>query len=268
MSLLPPHRNVLPLVSFKKTDSYTLLALPLATGGDTLRLMQERGLAGLPEADARGLFVQLVAAVKHMHAHGVVHRDIKCENILLAGARHRQLVLADMGFATRYEAGKAALDEPWGSLHYSSPEIVAQTVYEGPEVDVWSMGVVLYAWCTGRLPFGGSEQDTALRILSASYQTPSSLSPPLAELIRRMLTADPAKRATLAEIAAHPWLRDADEAVPVLVPRHASTAAVVTPPEVVAAVAAAESRQRRYSVDGLTERPNKAAQLLRRIFRK
>lgn len=123
MAAISPHENVLPLLSFKNADDYTLLATPLATGGDTLRLMQSRNLVPLPEADTRGLFVQLMHGIRHMHNAGIVHRDIKCENLLLTGPTRRALLIGDFGFATRYTPGTKALKDAWGSLHYSAPEI-------------------------------------------------------------------------------------------------------------------------------------------------
>ena len=127
MASIQPHPNILRLVSFEKLgQEATLLATPLATGGDSLKLMQQRNLAPLPETDARGLFSQLMSGIKYLHDTGIVHRDIKCENLLLTGAQRRSLVIADFGFAAKWKKGEKSLSEPWGSLHYSSPEICTQ----------------------------------------------------------------------------------------------------------------------------------------------
>jgi 5'-AMP-activated protein kinase catalytic alpha subunit len=134
-----------------------------------------------------------------------VHRDIKCENILLTGTSRRTVLLADFGFAARYVKGKNALSESYGSLYYSSPEIVEQVAYEGPEVDVWSMGVVLYSWASGRLPFGGTKEEIAARIKSGSFMMQTSFSQQLRDLISRMLDVNPASRATIADIRKHEW---------------------------------------------------------------
>ena len=168
MALIPAHPNVLSLVDFVSEPNYNLLATELATGGDTLELMHKRHCEPLAESEVRVLFLQLVNAVEHLHRHGVVHRDIKCENLLLTGARRRHLVLADFGFATQYEASQQLTDH-LGSLHYCAPEICSQVPYHGPAVDVWAMGVVLFAWATGYLPFGGAtEEELEARICSGS----------------------------------------------------------------------------------------------------
>lgn len=207
LASVPPHPHLLSLVSFTEAADHSILALPLATGGDTLKYMQERGCVPLSEDSARPLFVQLVDAVSHMHKNGFVHRDIKCENILLAGPERRDIILGDFGFAGRWKAGER-LTQAWGSHHYSSPEISARVPYEGPEVDVWSMGVVLYAWCSGRLPFGGAtEEETSARIQQGMYSLPRQFSTELKTLISGMLHLNPAKRLTLDDVRAHPWVQ-------------------------------------------------------------
>ena len=206
MALIPPHPNVLSAVDFQSEATHTVLAMPLATGGDTLKFMMERNCTPLAESEVRGLFSQLLDAVEHIHRNGIVHRDIKCENLLLTGARRRHLLLADFGFAAHFKPSQK-LSESLGSLHYSAPEIVNQVAYDGTAVDVWSMGVVLFAWATGRLPFGGAtEAETEARIRAGVFAVPHSLSPELAALIHGMLTVDPAKRLTVADIRNSPWM--------------------------------------------------------------
>lgn len=233
MESIPSHCNLLPLLSFKSKSTYSLLVLPLATGGDSLKYMQSRGCTPLPEADARSLFIQLVNGVEHMHKSGFVHRDIKCENILLTGPRRRTVQLADFGFATSYRAGEQSLNEAWGSVHYSSPEIIAERSYEGPEIDVWSMGVVLYAWVTGRLPFGGNtDSELRTRICNGFFSLPTTLSPEITNLINGMLTVDRSKRFSIDEIRQHRWFA-VDTSAPSNLPRAPTQPCIaVAPPKV------------------------------------
>ena len=261
MEAIPRHQNVLPLVSFLSTPDASFFALPLALGGDTLQLMQDRHCVPLPEADARLLFTQLVRAVEHLHNSGIVHRDIKCENLLLTGTDRRHLLLADFGFATRYIKGQRALSATYGSLHYSSPEICGSLAYEGPEVDVWSMGVVLYAWCTGRLPFGGeSEDEITARIRTASFPIPASFSAELAALMRCVLVLDPSKRITIADLWQQPWMTEhAPNPTAALPVRRTSLAS--------AEMVAAQRDRRRSSLSDLIV-PTRLTKAVRRIFRK
>ena len=220
MSQLAPHPNCLSLLSAVSTSQYTMLVTPLAVGGDTLQLMRSRHLNPLPEADARLLFGQLVSGLRHMHRCGYFHQDIKCENILLSGAQRRQLVIADFGFAAPFEEGHK-LELFRGSLHYSAPEILSRTPYVGPATDVWSAGVVLYAWVTGRLPFGGTtEEDIAASIKACAYNLPHTLSNPLRNLFTGILQFDPAKRFSMDDVASHPWLSSEQQGS--VVSRHTS----------------------------------------------
>lgn len=145
--------------------------------------------------------------MQHIHDNGCVHRDIKCENILLTGESHRKVLLADFGFATTYRPSVKSLNDSVGSLHYSAPEVLLFSSYEGPELDVWSMGVVLYAWCSGRLPFGGTtNEEISTRIITSSYFMQSCFGDLLKDLLAAMLEVDPKQRITMRGIRNHPWL--------------------------------------------------------------
>lgn len=208
MASLPPHINCLDLISSETTEKCTLISSSLALGGDTLQLMRSRNLSPLPEADARGLFSQLIDGLQHIHSNGMVHRDLKCENLLLTGARQRQLVIADFGFASSWKKGTTMPDFR-GSLHYQAPEVCAKVPYEGPAADIWSAGVVLYAWTTGRLPFGGhSEDDICFTIRNILYSPPAHISPALRNLFATIFTLDSTKRPSLDELRQHPWMKE------------------------------------------------------------
>lgn len=206
LTAIPKHQNLIHLVDFHASSKFSALTLPLYPEGDSLQLMMRRRCTGLPEDDVRRLFVQLVDVVVHIHAAGFIHRDIKCENILLGGPDGRMVVLADLGFAGRWRKGEK-IREKLGSPHYSSPEVVAQIPYEGPEVDVWAMGVVLYAWVCGRLPFGGhTDEALASEVLRGNFYIPLSFSANLRDLITRIFEPEAERRITVAQIRSHPWL--------------------------------------------------------------
>ncbi|XP_022816978.1 serine/threonine-protein kinase par-1-like [Spodoptera litura] len=133
------------------------VVMEAAGGGDLCaHVLGARGAArGLPEGRARALAAQLVSAVRHMHARGVVHRDLKMENIMLDSTK-QFIKIVDFGLSNMWSGG-AALRTPCGSLEYAAPELFVDGRRYGPEVDLWSIGVIVYGMVTGGLPFTGAE---------------------------------------------------------------------------------------------------------------
>merc|ERR1719343_1053937 len=97
------------------------------------------------------MFQQLMEAIQALHAQNLVHRDLKPENILIDGSGN--LRLADFGLASGYKKGSRALKTSCGSPYYAAPEITLGHSYEGPEVDVWSAGAILYSLLCGGVAF-------------------------------------------------------------------------------------------------------------------
>jgi len=169
-----------------------------------LALLKEKKV--LSEAEARPLFSQLLAALAHCHKHSIVHRDVKLENLLLDASR-QHLKLCDFGFAVMTRTHK--LTVACGSPSYNCPEIVAKRQYHGVPADVWSSGVLLFVILVGAFPFTGSTHESLnRRIMGAQYKAPPELSLAAQDLIRRCLQVDPDRRASLAEMEDHPWLRE------------------------------------------------------------
>lgn len=93
-----------------------------------------------------------------------------------------------------------------GSPNYAAPEVISGKLYAGPEVDIWSCGVILYALICGSLPFDDENVSTLFRkIRSGLYYAPPHLSPSVQDLLSKMLHVDPVKRASIADIRKHPW---------------------------------------------------------------
>lgn len=147
------HPNIIKHYSVQETSAETRIVMRLAENGDLLRRTLDAGKHS--ESKARQFFTQILKAVAHAHEQGWIHRDIKLENILLDGADNA--LLADWGLACRWSP-RSFLEESVGSLHYASPEIVRGACYVGPEVDSWSLGVVLYALVVGAFPFGDNAE--------------------------------------------------------------------------------------------------------------
>ena len=172
------HPNVLQLYEVIQTESHIWMVTELCTGGELYDLVARRG--ALPETEACALFSQLCLAVSYIHELGIVHRDLKLENILLDGKG--QVKLSDFGFTREFEAHQA-LDTRCGTPLYSAPEMLDGRRYMGEAVDVWSMGVILYALVCGTLPFDDDNEAVLYeKILHGEPVIPSSLSLDLQDL--------------------------------------------------------------------------------------
>jgi len=134
----------------------------------------------------------------------IIHRDIKLENILLD--ENNKAIVGDWGFAG-YWSSEKKIKCNWGSIFYAAPEVLLGREYTGPEIDIWSLGVVLYAMITGRLPFAGNNNaEVAQNIIMGNYKVPSSCSNNLSDLIYSMLQVDQNIRFNITQIKAHPWV--------------------------------------------------------------
>jgi carbon catabolite-derepressing protein kinase len=155
------------------------------------------------EDKARAFFQQIICAVEYCHRHKIVHRDLKPENLLLD--ENLNVKVADFGLSNIMTDGNF-LRTSCGSPNYAAPEVISGKLYAGPEVDVWSCGVILYVLLVGRLPFD-DEYIPALfkKIAQGNYHMPSSLSPGASRLIRKMLHVSPVHRITIQEIRQDPW---------------------------------------------------------------
>ena len=197
------HPNILRYVEDIETPSHHFLVTELSKSGDLLGRINAFGK--LSESKAKNLFRQLVAALQHAHSEGIVHRDFKLENILIVG--DDTVKLADWGFAMTWCPGHMHT-QALGSQQYAAPELWARRPYLGPELDCWSLGVVLYAMVAGTLPFyksTASDEDTKETILKCEYRMPNHLSTSCSNLIHGLLWLDQRTRMKLSDVVHHPW---------------------------------------------------------------
>ena len=127
-----------------------LVASYLITSFDVDVYLLSLNFMQLPENEARRFFQQIISGLEYCHKHNVVHRDLKPENLLLD--ENNNIKIADFGLANFLNDG-CFLDTSCGSPNYAAPEVISGRMYAGPEVDIWSSGVILYALLCGRLPF-------------------------------------------------------------------------------------------------------------------
>ena len=153
------------------------------------------------------IFTQLVGAVSYVHSKSCVHRDLKLENILLD--KNENVKLCDFGFTREYEGHLSYLRTFCGTVCYSAPEMLKGEKYAGEKVDVWSLGIILYALLVGELPFDeDDDMVTKHKILSSEPTYPAAIPNDAKALITQMLSKRPLVRPSLAEILTSPFLAD------------------------------------------------------------
>ncbi|KAK5108675.1 hypothetical protein LTR62_008080 [Meristemomyces frigidus] len=194
------HPHIIKLFTVITTPGEIIMVLEYA-GGELFDYIVQHGK--MAEDKARKFFQQIVCAVEYCHRHKIVHRDLKPENLLLD--ENLNVKIADFGLSNIMTDGNF-LKTSCGSPNYAAPEVISGKLYAGPEVDVWSCGVILYVLLVGRLPFD-DEYIPALfkKIAQGNYMVPNYLSSGAVRLIKRMLQVNPVNRITVPEIRQDPW---------------------------------------------------------------
>ncbi|CBY32973.1 unnamed protein product [Oikopleura dioica] len=198
------HPHICRLYEEIETENKIFLVLEHCSGGELFDYIVEKDR--LNEDEARQFFREICAAVAYMHSKGFAHRDLKPENILI-DEDHR-IKLIDFGLCANPDAGiESALATCCGSPAYAAPELVSGRKYIGPEADVWSLGVLLYALLNGFLPFDDDNMPTLYKkIKSGKYDEPEWLSSESKFLLATLLQVDPKKRITMRRLLSHRWL--------------------------------------------------------------
>ncbi|KAG5857693.1 MAP/microtubule affinity-regulating kinase 3a isoform X3 [Anguilla rostrata] len=187
------HPNIVKLFEVIETEKTLYLVMEYASGGEVFDYLVAHGR--MKEKEARAKFRQIVSAVQYCHQKHIVHRDLKAENLLLDADMN--IKIADFGFSNEFTMGNK-LDTFCGSPPYAAPELFQGKKYDGPEVDVWSLGVILYTLVSGSLPFDGQNlKELRERVLRGKYRIPFYMSTDCENLLKRFLVLNPAKRGTL-----------------------------------------------------------------------
>ncbi|KAF4981422.1 hypothetical protein FZEAL_2770 [Fusarium zealandicum] len=194
------HPHIIKLFTVIKTANEIIMVLEYA-GGELFDYIVQHGR--MKEPEARRFFQQMLCAVEYCHRHKIVHRDLKPENLLLD--ENLNVKIADFGLSNIMTDGNF-LKTSCGSPNYAAPEVIGGKLYAGPEVDVWSCGVILYVLLVGRLPFDDEHIPSLFaKIAKGTYSIPQWMPSGAANLIKKMLVVNPVHRATIEDIRGDPW---------------------------------------------------------------
>lgn len=197
------HPHIIKLYQVISTPTDIFMIMEYVSGGELFDYIVKNGK--LQEHEARRFFQQIISGVDYCHRHMIVHRDLKPENLLLDHNMH--VKIADFGLSNMMMDGEF-LRTSCGSPNYAAPEVISGKLYAGPEVDIWSCGVILYALLCGTLPFDDEHVPSLFRkIKSGIFPIPEYLNKSVVSLLCHMLHIDQMKRATIEDIKKHEWFQ-------------------------------------------------------------
>uniref|UniRef100_A0A8C2YVJ2 Serine/threonine-protein kinase PLK n=1 Tax=Cyclopterus lumpus TaxID=8103 RepID=A0A8C2YVJ2_CYCLU len=230
------HANVVGFQGFFEDDDFVFVVLEICRRRSLLELHKRR--KAVTEPEARYYMTQLLKGVQYLHNNRVIHRDLKLGNIFLSD--EMEVKIGDFGLATKIEFDGERKKTLCGTPNYIAPEVLCKKGHSY-EVDVWSLGCILYTLLVGKPPFETScLKETYNRIKKNNYTIPWHINPLATSLIKRMLHADPAQRPTITELQADEYFTSG------YIPSRLPTTCLTVPPRFsIAPSTAAELNQRR-----------------------
>ena len=212
------HPNVVALHEVCSTKDFFCLAMDSYLGGTLCDLVQDHPKGKLEEEQARFYFKQLVDGLTHMHSKGIIHRDLKLENIFL-NEEKTNVVIGDFGLSNFWHP-QTMLETVCGSAVYAAPEIFDKTKYYNQAVDIWSMGILLYAMLSGQLPFeveGGHNKIKELidiimvGLTKQNFERLGQVSIESKLLISQLLMVDQNLRIKIGDVSKSVWISKMEE---------------------------------------------------------
>ncbi|KAJ5082287.1 hypothetical protein N7532_011330 [Penicillium argentinense] len=207
---LVSHPYICGMRDVVRTTYHWYMLFEYVNGGQMLDYIISHGK--LKEKQARKFARQIASALDYCHRNSIVHRDLKIENILIS--KTGDIKIIDFGLSNLFSP-RSLLKTFCGSLYFAAPELLQARQYTGPEVDVWSFGIVLYVLVCGKVPFDDqSMPQLHAKIKKGVVEYPPGLTTECRHIISRMLVTDPKQRAPLSEIMNHPWMNKGFNAPP------------------------------------------------------
>jgi len=196
------HPNIVKLLEVIDTPRHIYLVTEFVDNGELFKYVVEK--KRLDEREACKFLHQIVAGLYYCHKRHVAHRDMKLENVLLDSSMNIKII--DFGLSNILSTDGAKLKTACGSPSYAAPEVLQGKRYSGPYVDIWAVGIIMFAMLCGHLPFDdGNVERLYKKIISGVFTIPSHVSKDAADLLKHILVVDPERRYSLDDIMAHPW---------------------------------------------------------------
>ena len=205
------HPNIVGLIDLFENTDYYYIVLEYMKGKDLFDYIEYREF-NIKEPRVKQLAYQIVIALQFLHSYGIVHRDLKLENVMMSDNEEAAVPkLVDFGLAKMIGPNEKA-DEPFGTLGYVAPEVLKKEPYSF-SCDLWSFGCILYALLSGSLPFDHESQKETIRMtlenkLEFDLACWRSVSGTCKDLLTKLLTKDPKNRITLGEALKHEWFQN------------------------------------------------------------
>jgi len=197
------HKNLTKLHEVICTPKEIFIVMEFIKGISLLDYMESQVDKRINEREAIEIFKQIVSGIKYCHNNNIIHRDIKLENIIIDNSLNVKII--DFGFSTWTIRGQR-LKLFCGTPSYMPPEIVRKRSYNGPPIDIWSLGVLLYTMLCGVFPFkGATEQELCRTILRGVFSFPSHVSDKAKKLVIKMMDSEPKSRPTINDVECDPF---------------------------------------------------------------
>ncbi|CAO3689351.1 unnamed protein product [Rhizopus stolonifer] len=203
MMMVLKHPNIVGLKDLVIQGPYFYILMDYVSGGQLLHYIVKR--QRLSDRRTRLFSRQIVSALDYLHRNSIVHRDLKIENIMIDKSG-RQIKIIDFGLSNLFCPEKL-LTTYCGSLYFAAPELLKANPYHGPEIDIWSLGVVIFVMATGAVPFDDKSMPGLHdKIKKGVVNYPSHISEDCKDLLSKIFITDPVKRIIMTDIVHHPWM--------------------------------------------------------------
>ena len=195
------HPNILKAFEIFEDETYFYIVMERPTKGDLFNYICKKKRLTL--AEATYMFYQIVNGIDYLHRKGIVHRDMKPENIMIT--EDMIIKIGDFGLSRFYKSADIKLETTCGSPCYSAPEMLRGNKYYPKPIDVWGLGIMLYVMVCGELPFDGDAEDVLYRkVVQCEYTFPHYCNNNVKNLIKRIFTPNPAERCTIEDVKRSP----------------------------------------------------------------